>query len=87
MDTTTLTISLPEPLRAFVEEQAAQGGHGSPDEFVQALIRAEQTRQAEARLEALLLEGLRSEVGPMTPDDWEAIRREGRQRLAAQRTP
>lgn len=86
MNTTTLSISLPEPLRAFVEEQATKAGHGSVSAYVESLVRAEQKRQAEARLEALLLEGLRSEPSLMTSEDWEAIRREGLQRLEDQKS-
>ena len=45
-------------MRAFVEEQAAKGGHGSADEYLRTLIREAQQREAKQRLEAMLLEGL-----------------------------
>src|ERR1051326_7981539 len=73
---TELRISLPEALQAFVEKQVAAGGFSSTSEYLSALIRDDQIRKAEARLEALLLEGLES--GPaveMTDDDWDELRR------------
>ena len=61
-----MNISLPDGLRAFVEDQVAAEGYGSPDEYVRALIRRERDRQ---RLRALLLEGPAS--GPGVPVDRE----------------
>ena len=62
----SLHISLPDTLRAFVEEQAATEGYHSPDEYVRALIRKEQDRQ---HLRAQLLDGPAS--GPGVPVDRE----------------
>ena len=73
---TDIHISLPESMREFVEEQAAQGGYETANEYLLALIRDAQKRKAQERLEALLLEGLES--GPataMTDDDWDDLRR------------
>jgi antitoxin ParD1/3/4 len=61
---TTMNISLPETLRAFVEDQVAAEGYGSASEYVRELIRRERDRQ---RLRALLLEGPAS--GPGAPVD------------------
>lgn len=60
-----LHISLSGSQQAFVEEQATSGGFPSVDEYVAKLILAEQKAQAQAKLEALLLDGLDS--GPATP--------------------
>jgi len=79
-------ISLPEPLKAWVEKQIARHGFGTASEYVRQLLREEQKRQAQEKLEGMLLEGLDS--GPMTPmtrKDWDDVRREGRKRLAAAR--
>jgi antitoxin ParD1/3/4 len=81
----TLHIVLPESVREFVESQVVEGGYRTVDEYVQALIREAQKRKAREKVEALLLEGLRSESSPMTAQDWEDIRREGLQRLAAEK--
>lgn len=82
----TMNISLPDEMKAFVEEQAAQNGFGTVSEYVRAMIREAQERNAKReRLDALLLEGLDSGVGtPLTRSDWEHIRQEGR-KLAEER--
>lgn len=46
------------------------------------LIRGDEKRRAEERLEALLLEGLEGEESPLTRDDWTAIRKEALSRVA-----
>jgi len=50
----TMNISLPEPLKAFVEEQTNKQNHGSSSEYIRALIRRDLERQ---RLRDLLLDG------------------------------
>jgi len=54
----TVTISLPESLKAFVDRQLATKGYGNVSEYFRTLLRDAQAREEEARLEALLLEGL-----------------------------
>ena len=61
----TMNISLPEGLKAFVDEQVATRGYGTSSEYVRELIRKDQDRQ---RLRELLLAGAAS--GPaVTTDD------------------
>lgn len=50
----TMNISLPESLKAFVDEQAAERGYGTSSEYVRELICREQDRQ---HLRGLLLAG------------------------------
>jgi len=81
--TTTMNVSLPETLRDYIDERVAEGGYANVSDYVRALIREDRTRQAKARLEAKLLEGLES--GPaVVADDayWEDIKKEVRARLA-----
>ena len=54
---TTMNVSLPEDLKAFVDRQVDGGGYGSTSEFVRDLIRREQDRQ---HLRTLLLDGAAS---------------------------
>jgi antitoxin ParD1/3/4 len=54
---TTMNISLPESLKAFVDEQVADRGYGTSSEYLRDLIRADQDRQ---RLRKLLLDGAAS---------------------------
>lgn len=57
---TTLNIPLPEPMREFLEAQAASAGYEKVDDYVLALIRDAQQREAEKGVETKLLEGLDS---------------------------
>ena len=83
---TSLNISLPDPMKKFIEAEVKRGGYSTPSEYVRALVRAEQKRKAEAHLEQLLLEGLDSgESAPITRKDWHDIRREGMAQLAAKK--
>lgn len=82
---TTMNISLPEEMKSFVETQVQQGGYSTVSEYLRELIRdAQKKRIAEERLERLLLEGINSGPGiEVTPEYWEARRRELERRLGA----
>ena len=73
---TTMNISLPEEMKAFIDAQIAREGYASASEYVRDLIREAQRRQARNELDAKLLEGLEGPAVDMTRDDWDAIRRE-----------
>jgi antitoxin ParD1/3/4 len=76
MVTETLTITLNEPLKTFVLEQAAAAGYPQPADYVSALIDAERRRKAQSELESLLVEGIES--GPSVEADkdyWTESRR------------
>jgi len=77
---TTVTISMPESLKAFIETQVAQGGFGTVSEYLRCLIRDDRKRKDQEKLETMLIEGLQSESSEMTQKDWEDIRREVRHR-------
>jgi antitoxin ParD1/3/4 len=77
---TTITISLPGSLKTFIEEQVARDGFGTVSEYLRALVRDEQKRKAQLRLESLLLDGLQSEASALTDEDWDDMRREIRRR-------
>jgi antitoxin ParD1/3/4 len=83
---TSMNITLPEPMRRFVEEQIATGSYGTASEYVRALIREDQKRRAQERLEALLLEGLDSgDPIEATPEFWHELKtRLGARREAKQ---
>ena len=61
----TMSISLPESLRSFVEEQIAQRRYATTSEYIRDLIRRDQDRQ---HLRGLLLAGAASEPGPVADD-------------------
>jgi antitoxin ParD1/3/4 len=79
--TTTMNISLPEAMKRFVEEQAAQEGYGTVSEYLRAVIRDLQKRKAKKQaLDAQLLEGLRSPTVRLTDKRWEELERKVRKR-------
>ena len=72
----SMNISLPDPLKQFVDGQIAQGRYSSASEYMRELIRADEKRKAEDQLETKLLEGLSSHESELTPPDWSGIRKE-----------
>jgi antitoxin ParD1/3/4 len=73
----TMNISLPDQLKEFVDNQVGSGRYSSVSEYVRDLIREDEKRKAQEKLEVLLMEGIQS-GGPteMTRQDWVDIRRE-----------
>ena len=70
-------------MRVFVEDTLTDEGYGSASEYVRELIRADQKKRSEKRLETLLLERLHSgEDVTFTMDD---VRTEMRRRIAAKK--
>lgn len=53
----TMNISLPDNLKAFVDEQVSQRGYGTSSEYIRELIRRDQDR---LHLRALVLAGAAS---------------------------
>lgn len=64
---TTMNISLPDDLRAFVDEQVRERAFGSTSEYVRDLLRKQRDM---ARLRALLEEGAASPVEGEFDDDY-----------------
>jgi len=56
----TMTISLPEPMREFIDAEVASGDYGSASELFREMVRERQKHKNQERLETLLLEGLES---------------------------
>jgi antitoxin ParD1/3/4 len=72
---TSINISLPDTMRAYVEEQVVQGGYETMSEYFRDLVRQDRRRKAKEKLEAMLLEGLNSGDGvEVTPEFWQQIR-------------
>ena len=72
---TTLNISLPDQMRAFVESQVSRGLYSTASDYIRDLIRDDQKRKDQERLELLLLASL--EVGDsqeITPEFFERLR-------------
>jgi antitoxin ParD1/3/4 len=80
---TTLTISLPDSLKEFIEREVQTKGYGNVSEYVRGLLRDAQAKEADARLEALLIEGLsKGEDIPLSPDFWSELKQDAAKILA-----
>jgi antitoxin ParD1/3/4 len=78
----TMNVALPESMKQFVQERVSQGGYSSVSEYVRELIRADQKRKTEERIDALLLEGLDSgEPILVSGEYWEEKKRKLTERL------
>ena len=81
----TMNISLPEPLKEFVDHQIAEGRYSSLSEYVRELIRQDEKRKAQERLEASLLEGLEGDESAWTRQDFQEVRKEALVQLKSRR--
>ncbi len=84
----TLTISLPEDLRAWVENAAQESGYASAGDYVRELVRENRANvedpereRKKAELIKLLDEGLASKPIVVTPQWWAQFRQELEQDL------
>jgi antitoxin ParD1/3/4 len=84
----TMNIALPESMKHFVQERVTAGGYSSVSEYIRELIRADQKRTVEERIDTLLLEGLDSgQPIPVTPQYWEEKKRRLTERLSKANRP
>lgn len=81
----SMNISLPDPLKQFVDSQISTGRYSSASEYVRELIRNDEKRKAEEDLEAKLLEGLSGAETALTAADWSAIRKEALAKVEARK--
>jgi len=83
----TMNISLPDQLKEFVDNQVESGSYSSVSEYVRDLIRIDEKRKAQEKLEALLMEGIQSsEPTEMTRQDWDDIRKEALKQFEARKS-
>jgi antitoxin ParD1/3/4 len=63
----TMNVSLPEPMKAWVEDQAKGGKYGNASDYVRDLIRKDQDRQTKiAQFQQLITDGIDSGVSLRT---------------------
>jgi antitoxin ParD1/3/4 len=78
---TSMNISLPAPLKNWIEQQVEQRGYSTASEFVRDVLRREQEQGSRAVIDARLVQAIESgESTPMTAKDWKRIRSEGAKR-------
>lgn len=79
----TMTVSLPDATKAWVDDQVKDGRFSDLSEYVLYLIRRDRERAgAIAALQGAIDEGMGS--GPAEPFDAEAFKREMRERYAGE---
>ncbi len=60
----TMNVSLPDPMKTWVEQQSVRGRYANSSDYVRDLIRRDQVRaEAVARMQALVDAGLASGEG------------------------
>jgi antitoxin ParD1/3/4 len=73
MPMTSMNISLPQALKAYIEGQVASGDWGTPSEYIRELIRQDKERRL-ANLEQELLAAVK---GPKIVVSLDEIRKKG----------
>ena len=77
----TMNISLPDPMRDWVQTQIQEGKYSTTSDYVRDLIRRDQElRQQHKLLQDAITEGLRSGVSNRSMED---VLKEAQSRLAA----
>lgn len=75
----TMNISLPEPLKKFVDRQVKERGYAGASDYVRELIRNDEKRAAADLLRKLIAEGLASgEAVPVDDAYWKRKRKQWR---------
>ena len=76
-----MTISIPDSVKELVDQEVASGTFPSAEDYIRALVEADQKQKARDRFEALITEGLESPLSEMTSEDWDDLRAEGVARI------
>ncbi|NDJ26167.1 type II toxin-antitoxin system ParD family antitoxin [Nostoc sp. B(2019)] len=69
-----ISIDIPDEVRVYVEAQVMAGAYSSIGEYFLDLVQQDQKRKAQAKLEALLEEGIDGEGQEVTPEYWQNLR-------------
>lgn len=65
---------MPESLKEYMDERVSEEHYATISDYIRALVREDQKRHAEERLEKLLLEGLESGRGAsLGSKEWDAL--------------
>lgn len=82
MPIATINISIPDHLKAEVEQVIAAEGYGNTSEFFRDLVRSYLKARQEQKLETMLLEAVEEgNYSPLTHTDFEQIKERGLKRL------
>lgn len=82
MATATINISIPDTMKAEVEEIIANEGYGNTSEFFRVLVRDYLKKRQEQKLEAILIEAVENgNFTKLSKTDFEEIKERGLDRL------
>ena len=70
MAMTSLNISLPDPLKTYVEDRVSSGDFGTPSEYIRMLIRQDKEHRRSG-IETELLEALQTKQISIAPAELE----------------
>ena len=83
----TVTISLPDSLKDFLDRQVSRRGYGNVSEYFRGLLREAQEKERDAHLQELLIQGLSSgDDIPMTNQFWKDLRSEAAHMIEERKT-
>ncbi len=75
---TTVNISLPDSMKAYIDQRVSQEGYGTSSEYVRELIRRDKDR---SQLRAMMLKGLESPAaGQVDAAYFQSLRKRAEQR-------
>jgi antitoxin ParD1/3/4 len=77
----TMNISLPDTMKSFVENTIVTDGYGTASEYVRELIRADQKRKEQEKLEQVLLKALEGEPAELNDEVWSNLKNKVRANL------
>jgi antitoxin ParD1/3/4 len=83
----TMNISLPPALKSFIDTQVRAGGFGTVSEYVRQLVREDRARKERDSIDRKLLEAIESGTTPLTPQDWQDLRKKLRRRAVKRTKP
>jgi antitoxin ParD1/3/4 len=69
-----INVDIPDEVRVYLEAEVIAGAYNSIGEYFLDLVQQDQKRKAQAKLEALLLEGINSKGQNVTPEYWLSLR-------------
>ncbi|MEM0987351.1 MAG: type II toxin-antitoxin system ParD family antitoxin [Pseudomonadota bacterium] len=73
----TMNVSLPDPMKQWVEQQTQGGRYSNASDYIRDLIRRDQDRDAKiAAMQRLVDEGLASGISDRSPEDIRAMARQ-----------
>lgn len=82
---TTMNVSIPDPMKVWVEQQMSSGRYANSSDYIRHLIRCDQERAAKiAHIQTRVTEGMQSGVARRSMD---ALKSAARTQVRASRKP